>query len=562
MFTLHRLYLIIVDTMYIDASTYKRNRKTYRRVLLRNSYRVNGKVHHDTIANLSTCSDAEVQTIKLALKNKNQLGQLGNIKNDIQTKQGMGAGAVWLLYQLAQRLGLTKALGNTRRSKLALWLVMARVIEQGSRLSATRLAQRHHVCDILGLDGFNENDLYDAMDWLSSNQSTIENKLFELQYREDKPNFYLYDVTSSYFEGEKNALANYGYNRDKKKGKQQLVIGLMTDGDGRPITIEVFEGNTQDPATVKNQIKKMAERFGVKEVALVGDRGMIKQAQIEELNDNALHYITAITKPQIEKLIKNEVIQLSLFDEKLVEIVEQDVRYILRRNPIRVSEIEQSRQSKLLSVNRLLAKANCYLNEHLKAKLEISLRKIKSKIEQLKMNNWLIVLAEERVISLEINEEAKAEDSKFDGCYVIKTDLVCEVATAEQVHGRYKDLAYVEKAFRTMKTALLEMRAIYVRKADRTRAHVFVIMLAYLFIYQLQKAWQDVELTVEEGIAELASICSLEIHIPGHAICQTIPEPRPMGKILLEKLGITLPQAIPHRNAIVATTKKLRSERN
>ena len=415
--------------MYIDASTYKRKDKTYRRVLLRNSYRVNGKVQHDTIANLSACSDAEVQAIKLALKNKNNLGQLSNIKNDIQTKQGLGAGAVWVLYQLARQLGLTKALGNTQQSKLALWLVMARIIEQGSRLSATRLAQRHHVCDILGLDGFNENDLYDAMDWLASNQVNIENKLFDFQYSQEKPNFYLYDVTSSYFEGEQNELADYGYNRDKKKGKQQLVIGLMTDDQGRPITIEVFEGNTQDPATVKNQIKKMAERFGVKDVTLVGDRGMIKQAQIEALNDQDLHYITAITKPQIEKLIKNDVIQFSFFDENLVEVIDHDVRYILRRNPIRAREIEQSRQSKLSSLKRLIAKLNLYLDEHPKAKLETSLHKIQAKAKQLKIDKWLMLQVEGRTISLEINEEVEKENSKLDGCYVIKTDLACRVAT-------------------------------------------------------------------------------------------------------------------------------------
>jgi transposase len=548
--------------MYIDASTYKRNGNTYRRVLLRNSYRVNGKVKHDTIANLSACSDAEIQAIKLALKNKNNLGKLGNVEKDIQTKQGLSAGVVWVLYQLSRQLGLAQALGNTQRSKLALWLVIARVIEQGSRLSATRLAQRHHACDILGLDSFNENDLYDAMDWLASNQNDIENKLFNFQYGEEKPNFYLYDVTSSYFEGEQNELANYGYNRDKKQGKQQIVIGLMTDDYGRPIAIEVFEGNTQDPKTVKSQIKKLAERFGVKDVTLVGDRGMIKQAQIEELNDKDFHYITAITKPQIEKLVKNDVIQLSLFDEQIAEIIAQDIRYILRRNPVRAEEIEQTRQSKLLSLKRFIAKTNHYLHEHPRAKLETALHKIQAKTQQLKMETWLSIQAEGGIISLEIDEEAKKENSKFDGCYVIKTDLACEVATAEHIHARYKELAYVEKAFRTMKTVLLEMRAIYVRKAERTRAHVFVIMLAYLFIDKLQKAWRDVELTVEEGIAELASICSLEIHMRDHAVCQTIPEPRPMGKTLLEKLNITLPKAIPSRKAIVATTKKLVSERN
>jgi len=177
--------------MFIDASTYTRNGKTYRRVLLRNSYRVNGKVRHSTIANLSSCSDEEVKALKLALQNKNRLESLGNIQTDVQTKQGLSVGAVWALSQMAKQLGLTKALGNTRLSKLSLWLVMACVIEQGSRLSAVRLAQRHNACDILGLDGFNENDLYAAMDELAENQMEIEKKLFEFRYGDEKPHFYL-----------------------------------------------------------------------------------------------------------------------------------------------------------------------------------------------------------------------------------------------------------------------------------------------------------------------------------------------------------------------------------
>ncbi len=547
--------------MFIDASTYTRNGKVYRRVLLRNSYRVNGKVRHSTIANLSSCSDEEVKALKLALQNKNHLESLGNIRNDVQTKQGLSVGAVWALSQTAKQLGLTKALGNTRLSKLSLWLVIACVIEQGSRLSAVRLAQRHNACDILGLDGFNENDLYAAMDKLADNQMEIEQKLFEFRYGNEKPNFYLYDVTSSYFEGEKNELAYYGYNRDKKKGKKQIVIGLMTDDEGRPISIEVFEGNTNDPGTVSHQIKKMAERFGVKDVTLVGDRGMIKQAQIDELSEQHFHYITAITKPQIERLVKAGLIQLSFFDEKLTEVSDENIRYVLHRNPIRAEEIEMTRQSKLDFLKTLIEKKNQYLLEHPKAKIEIALRTIEEKVKQLKVSGWVILESTEKTISFTIDEKAKEDATKFDGCYAIKTDLSQNIAAAEKVHSRYKDLAFVERAFRTMKTALLEMRGIYVRKANRTRAHVFVVMLGYLLAHELQKLWHSVELTVEEGIAELASICSMEVCISGHTAYQTIPQPRPMGKILLEKMGVLLPKAIPLRNAIVATKKKLVTSR-
>ena len=574
MFTLHCFYEIFVVTMFIDDSTHSRNGKTYRRVLLRDSRRVDGKVRHTTVANLSNCSDEEIKALKLALQHKHDLKELGNIKKDLRTTQGLSIGAVWVLFQLSKKLGITQALGNNRSSKLILWLAMACVIEQGSRLSAVRLAQRHNVCDILGLEGFNENDLYAAMDELSIHQTKIEKKLFEFRYGNETPHFYLYDVTSSYFEGEQNELAYYGYNRDKKKGKKQIVIGLMTDDEGRPISIEVFDGNMHDSGTVSHQIKKMAYRFGVKEVTLIGDRGMIKQAQINELSEQDFHYITAITKPQIELLIKKGVMQLSLFDEKLTEVLDKDIRYVLHRNPARADEIELSRQSKLNHLKLFIQKKNDYLATHSKAKIETALNDINKKLTKLKMNQWIIIESNEQEkqenekkekkqkhISFTVNEKAKAEIAKLDGCYAIKTDLSKKIADTEKVHSRYKDLAFVEKAFRTMKTALLEMRGIYVRKANRTRAHVFIIMLGYLLVHELQKVWRSIELTVEEGVAELASICSIEVLVKDKVGYQTIPEPRTLGKSLLKALGIALPEVIPFRNAIVVTKKKLVSER-
>lgn len=550
--------------MHIDDQTYKIKGKTRRRVLLRNSYRVNGKVHHDTIASLCKCSDEEINAIKLALKHKGNLTELKSIQQNLKTEQGLCVGSTWMLSQMAKKLDITKTLGNSKQAKLVLWLIMATLIEQGSRLSATRLAKRHAACDILGIeDGFSEEDLYSAMDWLEGKQSDIEDKLFKLHYGNKIPNFYLYDVTSSYFEGQQNELANFGYNRDKKSGKMQIVIGLMTDDDGYPIAIEVFEGNTQDPKTVSNQIKKMANRFGVKKVTLVGDRGMIKSQQISELNDDAykFNYITAITKPQIEKLIKDEVIQLTLFDETIVEVEDNKVRYVLRRNPLRAEEIEDTRKSKLARVQKLVDKKNQYLKEHPKAKVATAEKAIENKINSLKIQKWLTIKIDDRAISIEVDEKQRLEESKFDGCYVIKTDLKKENVSAETIHDRYKGLAVVENAFRTMKTSFLEMRPIFVRKEERTRAHVFIIMLAYMIEHQLRKDWREVDVTVQEGIAELSSICSIKIKVADQVSYQTIPVPRKLGKILLKKSGISLPSVIPATNAVVYTRKTLVSER-
>jgi hypothetical protein len=211
--------------MYIDPSRITRGGKTYTRHLLRESYRANGKVLHRTIANVSHCSEAEIEAIRLALRHKEDLEHLGTIEDAITLKQGLSFGAVWTVYHIARRLGIAKALGTTRDGKLALWQVMARVIDQGSRLSAVRLAMAHAACDVLGLGAFDEDALYENLDWLAGAQASVEDRLFAQRTKSKPVSLFLYDVTSSYLEGTQNAFAAFGYNRDGKKGKRQLVIG-------------------------------------------------------------------------------------------------------------------------------------------------------------------------------------------------------------------------------------------------------------------------------------------------------------------------------------------------
>ena len=457
-------------------------------------------------------------------------------------------------------------MGPSRTAKLALWLALASVIAQGSRLSAVRLAQQHAVCDILQLATFNEDDLYQALDWLEAHQPAIEEVLFTHRYTTagQAPTLYLYDVTSSYLEGEQNELSEYGYNRDGKKGKKgkkQIVIGLLTDEEGWPITVEVLAGNTQDPKTFKPQIDKLSQRFGVKQVTLVGDRGMIKTVQIRDLRDEGFHYLTAITKPQIEALLKADILQGSMFDEDLVEVTAEEVRYIVRRNPQRAEELAAVRQSKRARLEKYRVQKNTYLAEHPRAKVETALKNAQAKANPLKSHAWAKLNVEGRRLALAVDEDAQRAAARLDGCYVIKTDLPPHLASPETAHARYQGLAEVEYAFRTMKTTLLEMRGIFVRKATRTRAHVFVILLAYLLAYQLRRLWHDVELTLEQGIVELASICAIELTLPNQITCQVIPEPRPLGKRLLEKAGITLPDTLPHTGITVVTRKKLVPQR-
>lgn len=545
--------------MYVDTS---KSQGKYVRHLLRENYRENGKIKHRTIANISRCSDEEIEAIRLALRHKKDLSSLVSLNSDLSLCQGLSIGAVWLVYDIARQLGITKALGPSREGKLALWQVIARVIDQGSRLSAVRLAGSHAACDILGLDIFNEDDLYANLDWLYAKQAVIENRLLKQTYPDQKPKLFLYDVTSSYLEGTCNELGAFGYNRDGKKGKKQIVIGLLCDEVGRPLSIEVFAGNTHDTLTFATQIRKVAERFGGGEVTFVGDRGMIKSRQIKDLLGHGFHYITAITKPQIETLLSKGTIQMGLFDKEIAEVEDKSgIRYVLRRNPIRAEEIQQSRSSKLMSLEQAVKKQNAYLEEHPRAHLNVALRKIKEYSRKLRISKWTMLSVSERKIFITVDQSSLDEEAKLDGCYVIKTDLQKEVANKKIIHDRYKDLALVEWAFRTSKTVELEIRPVHVRLAKRTRGHAFVIMLAYRIVQELANRWNKIDLTVDEAIKELSTLCATEMKVKGKSLCNKISEPRESISKLLKAANVKMPEALSCRDIKVATRKKLPERR-
>lgn len=548
--------------MYVDASTVRRGNKTYTRYLLRESFRQEGKVKHRTLANLSQCSAAEIEAIRLALSHKHALTELGTVQEAVQLRQGASVGAVALLYALAQRIGLSQALGPGREASLALWQVIARVIDQGSRLSAVRLARRHCALELLGLARFDENDLYANLDWLCEHQQAIEQRLFDQQPREGNAGLFLYDVTSSYLEGEHNELAAFGYNRDGKKAKRQIVIGLLCDAQGTPLCIEVFEGNTQDPKSFVPQVSKVAARFGAQDVTFVGDRGMIKSAQIAALAEHGAHYITAFTKAQIERLLKRGTFQIGLFDDALAEVQEHGgVRYVLRRNGQRAQQMADTRQDKYRVLAQAVKSQNAYLAEHPRAKAEVALRKLQAQALKLGVNSWLSIEQKERILSLVEDGEALANASRLDGCYVLKTDLPASRASKQIVHQRYKDLAQVEWAFRCANTVQLEMRPIYVRRATRTRGHALVVMLAYRLVQELAQRWRQLDLTVQEGIDMLASLCLVEVCVNGQVPFNEIPQPSEDIQALLDAAGVRLPSALPGKQRSVSTKAKLQNRR-
>lgn len=554
-----------VGIMHIHRVKSKQGNRVYEQILLRESYREPGAkrsaVKKRTLINLTKYSPEVVAAIELALKHKNDLSALTSIK-EVKLEQGLSVGGVFAVFAVAKRLGIQKALGTHQAGKLALWQVIARVLSQGSRLSAVRLAKTFAACEVVGFArGFCEDQLYENLTWLAENQQEIEKRLFTSRRGQVKPELFLYDVTSSYLEGDQNALADWGYNRDKKRGKKQMVIGLLCDEQGEPVSTEVFAGNTGDLATFASQIRKANEQFGCERVTFVGDRGMIKSAQIKDLAATGFHYITAITKPQIKSMLKEGVFQLGLFDDNLCEVAHNGVRYILRRNPQRAREMAESRSSKLSALQQLAAEQNRYLAAHPRANRHTAWKKVIEKSGRLNLGSLVTVTAADRSVEVKVDDEYIAQIAELDGCYALKSDLPVEAADTKIIHDRYKDLTLVEGAFRTCKTSHLEVRPVFVRTEANTRGHVLVVMLAYLIVRELKRAWSEFDLTVEEGLEELNRLCAMELSIEGGGSCLRVPDPAAQTKKLLDALKIKVPDALPKSKIKVDTKKKLPTRR-
>lgn len=583
-----------MPTVHLDICKVSSAKGTsYSRVLLRSSYREGGKIKHRTLGNLSSCSPEEIDAVRLALKHKDKLSTLlaqdalppgsgsargatggsgGTPVDAPPFVQGPSVGAIAVLRGIAEQLGITAALGDDAAGRLALWQVLARALDQGSRLSAVRLARDLGAACILDLPAFDEDVLYANLAWLQDRQEHIESALFVHRYTDAKPELYLYDVTSTYLEGQHNALAAFGYNRDGKRGKKQIVVGLLCDGQGVPVAIEAFKGNTSDTKTVASQIAKLQNRFHAEHITLVGDRGMLRGPQIEELAEAGMHYITAITKPQIETLLKSGTLQMDLFDQELGEVlvphessaddahtamIPKTERYILRRNPVRQMEMAATRADKEQALRRSIVEANVYLKEHARAKVTTAHKRLEKRLKTLGLSNWVSLTSHERELRLSIDVSALAEESKLDGCYVLRTDLSQTQASKEHVHDRYKSLSEVEQAFRRSKTVELELRPVHVRKASSTCGHLLVVMLAYQLMKELGRRWADLDMQVSEGLARLNTYCAVEVA----GVIKVLLQPRADVQALIAAAGVSLPTHLPGSRVDVATRKKLPKHR-
>jgi transposase len=529
----------IYVAMYIDIVP---NRNSPPAILLRESYREDGKVKKRTLANLSRLPSQLIDAIRAALS--------GPVRAFEQLISGPLYGVVFALWTLAQQCGLIRALGTSKLARLVIFLVIARIAHQGSRLSAVRWMADHAITQVLKLNAFDEDDLYAALDWAARHQRAIEDRLYHdyCKRRGRPPTLVLYDVTSSYLEGEENAFGEYGYNRDGKKGKKQVVIGLLTGDDGEPLSVEVFRGSTADPETFQSQIRTVVERFGIQEITFVGDRGMIKSKSKTALKDVGFSYITALTDPQVRRLLKDEVLQPGLFDETVAEVEHKGKRLILRRDPATFQKEQHRRNDKIQQLARLIGERNTFVAQSQRAKPEAGLKNLSAWSTRHKLNAFVTLSLEGKEIRFQIDETAKNENSLLDGCYCIESDVSTDTLDAQTIHDRYKDLQMVERNFRACKTSLLEIRPIFVRTEDHTRGHVFIAMLSLKVVRLMEQRLhntfgttdQNAEAeTIESSLAALSRITLNDFESDGQRIPMLL-RPDARQQRILSALHVTL----------------------
>ena len=485
--------------MYIDIVP---NRKSPPAILLRESTRQGKKTIKRTIANLSSLSIAQAESIRRILKGE----KLVKPEEHFAILRSPAHGHVDAVLLTIRRLGLDKLIAS-RRSKerdLVIAMIASRILCPQSKLALTRDWGNTTLGELLGVEEADDEALYVAMDWLYERQDAIEERLAARHLQEGGR--VLYDLSSSYFEGEKCPLAARGYSRDQKKGKLQVNYGLLTDDRGCPVSISAFCGNTTDPKTLMPQIERLQGAFNLKSIVLVGDRGMISQKQIDELKgQSGVEWITALKTGAIRKLMDAEAIQLTLFDERnLFELRHPDFpgeKLVACRNPELAHRRKYKREELLQATSEELKKVQGMIERgYLKDAEKIGIR-IGKVINRYKMAKHFKLDIAESQFSFEIDTDKVNAEAALDGIYVIRTSLEKELSAADAVR-HYKALSQVERAFRSIKSMDLEIRPIRHYQEQRVRTHLFLCMLAYYVKWHMMEAWRPLLFADEEQQAK------------------------------------------------------------
>jgi hypothetical protein len=482
-------------SMFVDLVP---NRNSRPAILLRESYREGDKVKKRTLANLSDWPAQKIAALKAVLRGADVAEEA--LAETFEVTRSLPHGHVAAVLGTLRGLGLESILARqrSRQRDLCVAMIAARVIAPLSKLGLVRALRSHSasnsLAEALQVGDADEDELYASMDWLLARQPKIETALAARHLAEGT--LVLYDVSSTYFEGRHCPLARIGHSRDGRFDRPQIVFGLLTNGEGCPVATEVFDGNTGDPSTVASQVSKLRERFGLRRVVLVGDRGMITSARIEQdlRPVEGMEWITALRGPAIRKLADSGALDMSLFDERdLAEISSPDFpgeRLIVCRNPLLAAERKRKREALLQGTERELeriAAATTRANNRLHGKDRIGLR-VGRVLGRFKVGKHFNLTIEDDRFSYRRDLSSIAEEAALDGIYVIRTSLSAEALSPQDTVLSYKRLAQVEHAFRSIKTVDLKLRPIYHHLADRVRAHVLICMLAYYVEWHMRRA--------------------------------------------------------------------------
>jgi len=463
---------------YIDIQTHRNNPYG----LVRRSYREDGKVKKETLCRLPPLSLEKLRMMQAAMSDKVIL------KEDFKILESREYGASYVCLTLMKQLGLhtdifSRPSEEWVRSSLA--MIAGRLVYAGSKLALSHCGSYSALWETCGIDDVDVDiHCYNAMDRLFERQDAIQKKLADKHLKDGC--LVLYDITSCYMEGEykHSELVDFGYNRDRKRGHEQIVISLLCTKDGCPVAVEVFAGNTKDETTVLDKVDEIQKKYGIEKVVFVGDRGMVAQTKYEQLDHEKVKVISALTHGKIKSLCEEEVIQISMFDEEnIVEVIDGDLRYCLCKNPDMAAKETASRQS-LLAKTRVELDKIISCTRKTKYSKEVRIGKV---LDKYNMGKFIVIEGCGDSLTYTLDDDKIRQEAALDGCYVIFTDVSAEDMTAIETVENYKNLMKVEQAFRNMKTVQLEIRPVYHKTDNRIKCHVFICMLAYYVMWHMNQ---------------------------------------------------------------------------
>jgi hypothetical protein len=485
--------------MHVSTTTRRSGENEYTATLLRRSYREDGKVRKETLANLSHLPPEAIDAIRRVLAGETLVGA----QDAFEIERSLPAGHVNAALAMARRLELPKLLDRSasRQRDLCMAMILGRVISPGSKLETVRTLGQSTLASELGVESADEDDMYLAMDWLLERQTRIEDRLAARHLRDGE--MVLYDVSSSYFEGRTCPLAKRGYSRDGKPGLAQIIYGLLCDSDGRPVAVEVFTGELHDDKTLPSQVTKLQDRFNLSRIVVVADRGMITKANIELLSTtDGVDWITALKAPTIKKLARSGIFQPSLFDEQnlgeITDVAEfPGERLIVCRNPLVGAQRARKREELLAATETDLAAIAHRVDHGTLQGADLIGLAVGPALKRYRMKKHFQIAITDTTFTYTRDTAAIAAEAALDGFYILRTSLTQADLDAGDVVRAYKNLEQAERAFGSIKGPDLQIRPIHHHLQDRVRAHVLICMLAYYLTWHLKAAWKPLLFTDE-----------------------------------------------------------------